>query len=84
MGKPDNELYSMDLFAGAGGLSEGLRQAGFHGLYASEIVPVYANTYQINHPGCTTVERVNAAFSHVVLPEPGVYETAIRTALELP
>lgn len=33
---------------------------------------------------CTTVERVNAAFSHVVLPEPGVYENAIRTALELP
>lgn len=31
---------------------------------------------------CTTVERVNAAFSHVVLPEPGVYENAIRAALE--
>lgn len=30
---------------------------------------------------CTTVERVNAAFGHVVLPEPGVYEAALRQAL---
>ena len=30
---------------------------------------------------CTTVERVSAAFNHVVLPEPGVYEEALRTAL---
>lgn len=28
----------IDLFSGAGGLSEGLSQAGFHSLYASEIV----------------------------------------------
>lgn len=41
----------IDLFSGAGGLSEGLEQAGFHSLYASEIVPVYAETYKLNHPG---------------------------------
>ena len=31
--------------------------------------------------GCTTVEKVSAAFSNVGLPEPNVYEAAIRTAL---
>lgn len=39
-------LKMIDLFSGAGGLSEGLSEAGFHSLFASEIVPVYAQTYQ--------------------------------------
>ena len=44
--------YSLiDLFAGAGGLSEGLEEAGFHGIFASEIVPQYAETYRRNHFG---------------------------------
>ena len=43
-------LKMIDLFSGAGGLSEGLSEAGFHSLFASEIVPVYAQTYQRNHP----------------------------------
>lgn len=42
---------SIDLFAGAGGLSEGLREAGFTPLYANEISPRYAQTYATNHPG---------------------------------
>lgn len=46
----NNTLTMLDLFAGAGGLSEGLSEAGFHSLFASEIVPVYAATYQKNHP----------------------------------
>ena len=45
----DNDLTMIDLFAGAGGLSEGLSEAGFHSLFASEIIPVYAKTYQRNH-----------------------------------
>ena len=44
------ELKFIDLFAGAGGLSEGLSEAGFHCLFANEIVPEYARTYQNNHP----------------------------------
>jgi len=40
----------IDLFAGAGGLSQGLQASGFHPLYANEIVPQYARTYQLNHP----------------------------------
>lgn len=50
--------YSMlDLFAGAGGLSEGLEEAGFHGVFASEIVPQYADTYRRNHPGTTVMTQ---------------------------
>jgi DNA (cytosine-5)-methyltransferase 1 len=51
----EKRLTSLDLFAGAGGLSEGLREAGFTSLYANEISPRYAQTYAINHPG-TLVE----------------------------
>ena len=46
----DEKLTMLDLFAGAGGLSEGLSEAGFHSLFASEIVPTYAETYKKNHP----------------------------------
>lgn len=43
-------MKSVDLFAGAGGLSCGLKQSGFISLLANELVPQYAETYQINHP----------------------------------
>lgn len=44
------ERYMIDLFAGAGGLSCGLEQAGFIPVLANELVEQYAHTYQINHP----------------------------------
>ncbi|MCA1869657.1 DNA cytosine methyltransferase [Agrobacterium genomosp. 3] len=50
-------LTSLDLFAGAGGLSEGLREAGFTSLYANEISSRYAQTYAINHPGTQVDSR---------------------------
>ncbi len=43
-------MKSIDLFAGAGGLSCGLKQAGFIPLLANELVPQYAETYKLNHP----------------------------------
>lgn len=48
-----NNLRFIDLFAGAGGLSEGLSEAGFHCVFANEIVPTYSITYRLNHVGTT-------------------------------
>ena len=43
-------IYKMvDLFAGCGGLSLGLEQAGFTPWFANEIVPQFAATYKLNH-----------------------------------
>ena len=51
----EQKFTHIDLFAGAGGLSEGLSQAGFHSLFANELVPVYASTYARNHVGAKVV-----------------------------
>lgn len=42
---------AVDLFSGAGGLSEGLRQAGFKVLGAIEVDPLACATYRLNHHG---------------------------------
>ena len=49
------QFQFIDLFAGAGGLSEGLVESGFHGLFANELVPEYARTFRRNHPGAKVV-----------------------------
>ena len=48
-------LKMIDLFSGAGGLSEGLSKAGFNALFASEIMAAYAETYKKNHPAAKIV-----------------------------
>ncbi len=40
----------IDLFAGAGGLSEGFRRAGFRCLAAADMDAVAMRTYRLNHP----------------------------------
>src|SRR5271155_2311340 len=46
-----SDLIAADLFSGAGGLSLGFQQAGFHVAFANDINSDYAHTYQRNHPG---------------------------------
>jgi DNA (cytosine-5)-methyltransferase 1 len=48
---------SIDLFAGAGGLSCGLQKAGFHPIFAAEINKTYAATYEQNHPGIPVAKK---------------------------
>lgn len=43
-------LYCIDLFAGAGGISIGLEEAGFKCLYANEVSPIYSTTLEGGHP----------------------------------
>lgn len=50
-------LTAMDIFAGGGGLSEGMRQAGFDIRAAVEKEPSPALTYRINHPTSVVLER---------------------------
>lgn len=40
---------SIDLFSGAGGMTEGLKMADFKTKYAFEIDPIAAMTYELNH-----------------------------------
>ena len=52
---PNTIRTMIDLFAGAGGLSCGLEQAGFHPVLANELMPQYSQTYQVNHSGTTVI-----------------------------
>ncbi len=44
------KITAIDLFCGAGGLTEGLKQAGFTVVGAIEKEPFIAKTYSLNHP----------------------------------
>lgn len=46
---------AIDLFAGAGGMSLGLEQAGFDVVAAVEYDPVHAATHEFNFPDATTI-----------------------------
>lgn len=49
MNKTENNFLMVDLFAGCGGLSLGLEQAGFTPWFVNEIVGQFFNTYKKNH-----------------------------------
>jgi DNA (cytosine-5)-methyltransferase 1 len=47
----------IDLFAGAGGMSLGFEQAGFHVVAAVEIDPVHCAVHKFNFPRCAVLPR---------------------------
>jgi len=64
-------LTAIDLFAGAGGLSEGFRQAGFEITYALDRDLDSCETYRLNHPGTkldqlSITDRTPKAFARLV------------------
>jgi len=50
MNRVDNALTAIDLFCGAGGLTLGLKRAGFNVVAGVELNPEIAKTYKTNHP----------------------------------
>lgn len=52
----DKRPVAVDLFAGAGGLGYGFRQAGFRVALAVEPDRHAAQTYRLNHPGTPVIE----------------------------
>lgn len=47
-------LTSIDLFCGAGGLTEGFREGGFHCLYGNDFNSSAIETFELNHPAAWT------------------------------
>jgi len=43
-------LSTIDLFCGAGGITEGFREAGYKCLYANDCMPEAIETFLLNHP----------------------------------
>ena len=58
-------LSTVDLFCGAGGITQGFRQVGYQCLYANDFMPEAIETFRHNHPStlaeCKSIEEVDAA-----------------------
>lgn len=70
------KLTAIDLFSGCGGLSQGLKEAGFSIVAAIEADPLAMSTYAMNHPGTHRhlgdITKVSATqFMHDLRMEPG-------------
>lgn len=52
-----SKLYAVELFAGAGGLSIGLENAGFTVAIANEIEKDFATTFALNHPSTKVINK---------------------------
>lgn len=51
------KYHAIDLFSGCGGLSEGLRQAGFNVIAALEVDAQAAKCYAMNHKNTTLIQK---------------------------
>ena len=51
------ELYSIDIFSGCGGLTEGMHQADFKTEIAFEIDAIASKAYRLNHPNTTIITK---------------------------
>ena len=51
----DGKITAADFFCGAGGFSEGFRQAGFDVVFALDNWKPAVETHKLNHPECNTV-----------------------------
>ena len=58
------KLQTIDLFAGAGGITEGFRQAGANCVFANDFNPHACETFRHNHPGvemvCGAIQDLDA------------------------
>lgn len=73
MASANTKLRAIDLFSGCGGLSLGLRRAGFEVAVAVEINPNAAATYRANHPNTRLLETdISTLTSARLLREVGV------------
>jgi DNA (cytosine-5)-methyltransferase 1 len=54
---PSNKMIAIDLFCGAGGLTVGLKKAGFKVVAGVEFNPVAASSYRMNHARVKLYER---------------------------
>lgn len=63
--EPIRRFSTVDLFCGAGGITEGFHRAGFDCQYANDINPWAIETFRANHPGTHAdnrpIEQVDAA-----------------------
>lgn len=60
---------AIDLFCGAGGMSEGILQAGFHILFSSDINEDVEKTYRNRHDQLGLIQGVNTFFKRADIRE---------------
>ena len=55
--KADEEIFAVDMFSGAGGITQGLKQAGYSVIMATDIDKDFSTAHRHNHPDVPFLER---------------------------